>query len=582
MSQLGHAERQLLRPIESLLGKRFYVAQYQRGYKWREDEVTKLLDDIRTFEDQSGGIYCLQPLVIARKNEPAETWELIDGQQRLTTIFIILQALRRRGVVTGCFQIDYQTRPSSREFLLGIGDAGIGPNSTWESFCKQYPEADNIDNFHFHRAWKTVTAWLTVHAGDLQEAEAFARKLLNQTAVIWHTVVGTDHFQTFLNLNSGKIELTKPELIRGLFLRSRTGLREGDAYRLRQKEISQEWDRIEYTLQDNEFWFFVNRAARSGDCDTRIGFIFDCLATTATHLGPFEAYLDRATAGTLDVEKEWERVKTCFRTLQEWHDEPELYHLLGFLICQGKRTARDLLDDSRALTKSSFLTSVRDRIKSRVRSGTATIELEDLNYGDHRMLIADILLLFNIESTLKNGGRWKFPFDAYRSEDWSLEHIHAQNAKALKTSSEWGLWADQTIRTLESSLDAEASSLVSAVEEWKSSEGTEEEKEQARQTLAKRIFVFFGDAEEDDNRHGIGNLALLSQGMNSSLSNGWFPEKRSKIIEWDRQGKFIPLETKNVFLKYHSGESLQIHRWTRPDQEAYLKAIKEVLSDYLE
>jgi hypothetical protein len=240
-----------------------------------------------------------------------------------------------------------------------------------------------------------------------------------------------------------------------------------------------------------------------------------------------------------------------------------------------------LLKDSGVLTKSSFLTSVRDRIKNRVRSFIATTELEDLTYGEHSTQIGGLLLLFNIESTLRNGGRWKFPFDAYRDEDWSLEHIHAQNAKALKTESEWSLWADQAIRTLESSLDKEAPALADSVREWKSSEGTEEEKEQARQTLAKRMFEFFGDAEEDENLHGIGNLALLSQGMNRSLSNGWFPEKRSKIIEWDRQGKFIPLETKNVFLKYHSGDTLQIHRWTTPDQEAYVRTIKEVLSEYL-
>jgi hypothetical protein len=95
VNQLGHTERQLLRPIEVLLGKRFYVAQ---------------------------------PFFVARKDDRAETWELIDGQQWLATIFINLQALRSRRVETNCFEIEYQTRPGSLDFLRGIGSVDIGPD----------------------------------------------------------------------------------------------------------------------------------------------------------------------------------------------------------------------------------------------------------------------------------------------------------------------------------------------------------------------------------------------------------------------------------------------------------------------
>ena len=57
----------------------FYVPSYQRGYRWGEDEVIRLLDDIY----QNGrNAYCLQPIVVRRKSG---SFELIDGQQRLTT-----------------------------------------------------------------------------------------------------------------------------------------------------------------------------------------------------------------------------------------------------------------------------------------------------------------------------------------------------------------------------------------------------------------------------------------------------------------------------------------------------------------
>src|SRR6185436_9981728 len=63
---------------------RFYVPAYQRGYRWGKDEVRKLLDDIWESRDKS---YYLQPVVV--KKYDGDEWELVDGQQRLTTLFLI-------------------------------------------------------------------------------------------------------------------------------------------------------------------------------------------------------------------------------------------------------------------------------------------------------------------------------------------------------------------------------------------------------------------------------------------------------------------------------------------------------------
>ena len=69
-----------------LVGKiegEFYVPDYQRGYRWN-DEVTMLLNDID--EIPEGKNYSLQPIVVKKIDE--KKYELIDGQQRLTTIFL--------------------------------------------------------------------------------------------------------------------------------------------------------------------------------------------------------------------------------------------------------------------------------------------------------------------------------------------------------------------------------------------------------------------------------------------------------------------------------------------------------------
>lgn len=62
----------------------FYIPSYQRGYRWSETEVVRLLDDIYQNGKKN---YCLQPVVVRKKGDH---YELIDGQQRLTTLYLVI------------------------------------------------------------------------------------------------------------------------------------------------------------------------------------------------------------------------------------------------------------------------------------------------------------------------------------------------------------------------------------------------------------------------------------------------------------------------------------------------------------
>ena len=89
---------------------KFVIPSYQRGYRWGRWEVKRLLDDIR----QNGNAkYCLQPIVV--KVLDKETYELIDGQQRLTTLYILLTFLKReyKPKITIPFEIEYEIRKGS-------------------------------------------------------------------------------------------------------------------------------------------------------------------------------------------------------------------------------------------------------------------------------------------------------------------------------------------------------------------------------------------------------------------------------------------------------------------------------------
>ena len=101
-----------LKSVNELLGMKFHIPSYQRGYRWTDLQIENLLNDILEFsKGADGDFYCLQPLVVKERKkdllaeikqansiEDVETllkgeWIVIDGQQRLTTIYLILKAL---------------------------------------------------------------------------------------------------------------------------------------------------------------------------------------------------------------------------------------------------------------------------------------------------------------------------------------------------------------------------------------------------------------------------------------------------------------------------------------------------------
>ncbi|MCR5862309.1 DUF262 domain-containing protein [Flavobacterium sp. J372] len=98
----------------------FIIPSYQRGYRWEERQIEDLLNDIYEFQEdikkktdnKIGEFYCLQPIVVLKNGN--NKWEVIDGQQRLTTIYILLSsikdALKLLKLPSNLFTLEYETR----------------------------------------------------------------------------------------------------------------------------------------------------------------------------------------------------------------------------------------------------------------------------------------------------------------------------------------------------------------------------------------------------------------------------------------------------------------------------------------
>lgn len=98
--------------------------------------------------------------------------------------------------------------------------------------------------------------------------------------------------------------------------------------------------------------------------------------------------------------------------------------------------------------------------------------------------------------------------------------------------------------------------------------------------LAAKLFKKY-KGDESENNDQIFNLTLLDAVTNRSYGNSLFPIKRNTIIKNDKSGVFIPICTKNVFLKYYSKKFTDVMFWKEEDAKAYQENIEQVLSFYL-
>jgi hypothetical protein len=168
----------------------------------------------------------------------------------------------------------------------------------------------------------------------------------------------------------------------------------------------------------------------------------------------------------------------------------------------------------------------------------------------------------------------KFPFERYVKEKWSLEHIHAQNSEDLKTEKQRRLLLEEQKIYFE---NLNEKGIINQINEI-----LQEDKINIDEFtgLQDEIFKIFTDNDEV-YIHTIENMALLTTQDNSALNNNIFPIKRDKIIELDEKGSFIPICTKNVFLKYYSKDVTQNSKWTKIDRKAYKENLIKTLEKYL-
>ncbi len=580
----------------------YLIPYYQRGYRWDIENVEALLDDIHNFIQSKEENYCLQPIVVVPNidDEGHNIWEVIDGQQRLITMYIIFQYLNKPR-----YSIVFGQRTKSTDFLRNLS------NSTYNH--------DNPD-FHFmSQAYEKVMNWFKIKTKyDVGYVDDFNSKINKKVQVIWYQVEELRSFEEeagnneienkkidiFNRLNIGKIPLTDAELIRALLLsKIKFGLSERESI-MRQAEVSNEWHQIELELRDEEFWFFLNNKPKD-DNTSAIELIFKLIAEDnskkySTYLW-FEKQI-RSDNEELEREKAvelWNKTKDYFNKMKYWYNNDNLYHYLGFILTINENnitTLRTILENSNC-KKDKF----KEWAFGIIKDNMTDVKLDELSYDKKSKNLEKVFLLHNVITTdkLNTAQKNRFPFNLYKKTKldggWSIEHIHAQQSQEMKDDKAIRKWLEDTytaiqnINTIEKEVKKNDEKGKEFIEieivivdklikkEVYDLSNTEIIDTNTFNVLKEKIIKIF----ESDSLHELDNLALLSKKDNSSLNNSIFPVKRNKIIQMEKEGKFVPITTRNVFFKYYNESDLQPFYWSKSDKKYYVKNIEDILNPYL-
>lgn len=609
--------------VQSLKGQRFFVPAYQRGYRWTREQALRLLDDLLDFQNhypataQASPFYSLQPLVLRRSNTQPGCWDVIDGQQRLTTVLLILQAMHLRkhkqfvgsaaGVkaTPGGYDIKYETREGSDKWLVSV----CGTVSGSQAYARF--DALNCDYSHFAEVFSAAYEWIDgLPATDLN---TFENTLLGRTRFIRYipnAAAGTPS-DIFDRLNAGKIALNNAELIKALLLQ-KGNWQPADP---RQNALALEWDSMERALQDSQLWGFIYRARWPFSYDTHIEYLFDMLkGKTGQHTDltffTFNQYLDdyRNTALPKDewVTAQWNEVKALFDTLREWFADRRLYHRIGFLLQYSPtETPLTLRREFSGKRHSERLKLLDGKIADLVGG----ISPDRLFYK--RPELSELLFLYNILlEDRRQSPAAHFSFAEYRdisaSKGWDQEHVasHTDAKTDLKgcrsmagdiielltglapdTVSGTATLAAAPAKGADAALCAKALAVLNIADSDKNPETTTEPFiNEVNGYFCKSgnftTVTLLSSGKDVDEKDFIWNFVLLNAVTNRSYGNSIFPVKRSRILR-DELSVYTPVGTRNVFEKAYTRRDDAPWEWTRDDAQAYWDDIVSTLAPYV-
>ena len=611
-------------PIADLLdGKHhFVIPSFQRGYRWEEKQVTDLLEDIKQFandDNVKSDSYFLQPVVVkACKYNGMEAYEVLDGQQRLTTMLLLLKRLMKR---------------------LGEDEREMYQDSLYDIVYTNRPQldfdnpqaAENIDSYYLSEAKMIIDDWFKEQTKNKQNLNNFTGALLydqkRQVKIIWYAIEEDSEdlvsINIFNRLNKGKISLTSSELIKALFIMD-YDLRANED-KLPAEQLSMEWNEMERKFQDDNFWYFISDDNRG--TQTRIDVLFDFVTCRDEEkdtdysyrefqkLYDFcrdqernntnEQFVSDWSDDIKNMQDAWKQVRKTFDRLVAWYEDNLYYHYVGYLVAIGftplqiynhletEKRNRKLTEPEYEWTVEDTMLSLRKKMMDRFKQDNRYIKKDTIDEFEYKSeYVPRVLLLFNVECC-RRGQNVRFAFDKYKKENWDVEHVDSQNDATLQEYDDRMRWMKNVnfILNMEHTDRAKelANECQNLIDEFTERSKVNVDRYRAfYQTINKFYSAESGenDSEVDlttKKKDYLSNLTLLDSATNREYKDAPFAYKRYCIVKNDRLGdRFIPLCTRNLFLKYYTDSNnessyLDTMRWNSSDRKGYMNAMHEAV-----
>lgn len=630
VKKMAESSEPIEMPVSELLtgNYQFSIPSYQRGYRWEsteaggEDEqeakqVDDLLNDLTYFvtsNPHKKANYYLQPLMVKPRllADGSYEWDVLDGQQRLTTMLLVLKCLKERlygGQQFGLYELKYANRKQLDFNRITFDRA---------SADYDFPMAnENLDSYYVRLAKDRIERWYDNELSNNPSLSDKFKEMLFypdetrgvnsspalRAKFIWYNVQALQpgapqlngnrqhDIEVFNRLNRGKISLTDSELIKALFLLC---IKVAPAYGsslLTPETLVRKWDDMGKKFQNEEFWNMI--APKGADYSNRLDLLFDFIKDCSGNgKGSAYRFYYKKMHGLLTspdinkVEELWTEVKQYFDTLCKWHENVHKHNFIGYLIENGEELAN--------------IYSSPD-LETKIRKGLGlenVDEIDTLRYYDNGgyKKIRKVLLLFNVLTCDKFGQ--KFPFNLYRDNTFDVEHVNSQTDNPIEKIDEkiaWVkqqaipcLWIDRNETDTNGILTSgarEARDLITEGVQFLRDVKLNNNRDTGSKFKGYRTAVEYYYASGNRNtgmfeKDAIGNLALLNSSINREYKNALFPQKLRTLKRSDQEGVYIPLCTKYMFLKYYSNPQANVSafsmmRWRQEDQDEYTEAIKE-------
>ena len=560
--------------------KRYFIAPYQRGYKWSSDgqnsPVQLLLSDINDAFAENSSEYILQYLTVSTTKYNDEiVLEIIDGQQRLTTLTILISVLINRLSNTHeqftNHLLSYKVRPVVSTFLDEFIYTNISQilNVSWEDFTSKYTQYDEQDIYYLFHAAKKINELLP----EESKLENFLTYIKDNVKLILNHVENTPSCEKiFANLNTNKVDLTGAELIKALFLTKAAREKTDKERKLKFKEvletrvsIGRQWDEIDSwcNIPNIKSFFFKNSNDPIQELLEFLAIRYDYVSTPVKDnryelFNFFQSKIKRGTSATIFFNE----LRELKSVLNEWFQDNNIYNVLGYLIfAKGLNFnikniinfIRKSKSELNIILSLEFIKGLPERLK-------------DLEYGINNDEIHRVLLALSVFSKDQ-----RFDYHSFQREVWSLEHIFPQTPEKFPK-----VLYTPDIQLIKSLIGMKLKTPII----W---DGNMEDKNRESMRLSLNIklektqceliseeILFICDLMKSSLLNNIGNMALLTGPDNSSNSNGTFNKKRLNIVDRISNGSFVPKHTYDVFSKLLSKSmNPDLSVWTDTDIGAH-------------